>query len=89
MNLSKFIVVIWSAIGLASCGNGFSVLGTDPQPGSNKPSALVSEPQPGKSGRRTFADWCLARANLTPEAKHTVEVLLDGESRDYRFYLFF
>ena len=26
--------------------------------------------------RRTFADWCRQKADLSPEAKHTVEVLL-------------
>jgi Leucine-rich repeat (LRR) protein len=31
--------------------------------------------QPGNSGR-TFADWCREKASLSPEAKHTVEVLL-------------
>ena len=41
MNLSRLIVIAFSAIGLASC--------------TNIPSALVSEPQPGNSGRITFA----------------------------------
>jgi internalin A len=27
--------------------------------------------------RRTFADWCRQKADLGPEAKHTVEVLLE------------
>ncbi|MEG4043350.1 leucine-rich repeat domain-containing protein [Microcoleus sp. Pol17_C1] len=31
--------------------------------------------QPGNS-KRTFADWCRQKADLSPEAKHTVEVLL-------------
>ncbi|MEG4206578.1 hypothetical protein QUA20_21955 [Microcoleus sp. Pol7_A1] len=57
----RSIAITCCAIALASCRNA--------------PSALVSEPQPGKSGR-TFADWCLARANWIPEAKHNVEVLL-------------
>ena len=26
--------------------------------------------------RRTFADWCRQKADLSPEAKHTVEMLL-------------
>ena len=26
--------------------------------------------------RPTFADWCRQKADLSPEAKHTVEVLL-------------
>ncbi|MEG3931390.1 leucine-rich repeat protein [Microcoleus sp. B13-B4] len=61
MNLPKWIVVTCSAIVLASCGNGSST--------------LISEPKPGNSGR-TFADWCRQRASLIPEAKRTVDVLL-------------
>ncbi|MEK0187462.1 leucine-rich repeat domain-containing protein, partial [Microcoleus anatoxicus PTRS2] len=69
INLSRLIIFAWSAIGLASC--------------TNIPWALVSEPQPGNSGRITFADWCLTRANLIPEAKHTVDVLLEkAETND-------
>ena len=75
MNLLKLIVVALSAIGLASCGNKPSKLVADPQPGNNRPSALVSKPQPRKSGR-TFADWCRQKADLSPETKHTVDVLL-------------
>ena len=75
MNLSRLIVVALSAIVLASCGNKPSKLVADPQPGNNRPSVLVSKPQPRKSGR-TFADWCRQKADLSPETKHTVEVLL-------------
>ncbi|MEG4014609.1 MULTISPECIES: leucine-rich repeat domain-containing protein [unclassified Microcoleus] len=75
INLSRLIVFAWSAIGLASCGNKPSKLVADPQPGNNRPSALVSKPQPTKS-ERTFADWCRQKADLSPETKHTVDVLL-------------
>ena len=39
-------------------------------------SALAAPQQPGNSGR-TFADWCREKASLSPETKHTVEVLLE------------
>src|SRR4029078_8617892 len=29
-----------------------------------------------RSPNKTFADWCRQKASLSPEAKHTVEVLL-------------
>ncbi len=61
MNSQKLIVVAFSAIVLASC--------------ENKPSPLVPDSQPG-NGRQTFAEVCRAQATLSPEAKHTVEVLL-------------
>jgi hypothetical protein len=61
-NLQRSIAVICSAIILASCGN--------------KPSVLVAQRQPANSGR-TFADWCRQKDSLSPEAKHTVEVLLE------------
>ena len=62
MNLSRLMVVVaFSAIGLSSCGNGLS--------------AKAAETQPGNS-RKTFADWCREKASLSPEPKHTVEVLL-------------
>src|SRR4028119_628971 len=60
MNLRKLIVVALSAI-VASCGN---VLG-----------AKVAQTQPENS-RRTFADWCRQKADLSPETKYTVDVLL-------------
>src|SRR6476661_1398772 len=61
MNLSRAIVVIWSAIALALSGNELS--------------AKAAEPQLGNS-RRTFGDWCHQKADLNPETKHTVDVLL-------------
>ena len=60
-HLSRLIVIALSAIALASCGN--------------RPSALATQTQPGNSGQ-TFADWCREKADLNPDAKHTVEVLL-------------
>ncbi|HEY9301284.1 MAG TPA: leucine-rich repeat domain-containing protein, partial [Phormidium sp.] len=60
MNLSKSIALACCAI-LALSGNGLS--------------AKAAETQPGNS-RRTFADWCREKADLSPEAKHTVEMLL-------------
>jgi internalin A len=60
INLPRLIVVAFSAI-VASCGNGLS--------------AKAAETQPGNSGR-TFADWCREKSALSPETKHTVEVLL-------------
>jgi internalin A len=38
-------------------------------------SAKAAETRSGNS-RRTFADWCRQKADLSPEAKRTVEVLL-------------
>ena len=61
MNLPKLIAIACSAIVLASC--------------ANQPSSLISEPRSSKSGR-TFADWCRERDFLIPEAKQTVELLL-------------
>jgi hypothetical protein len=38
----------------------------------------MSEPQPNQTLTfNRFADWCLHKDNLTPEARHTVEVLLE------------
>ena len=62
IKLRKLIVVTCSAIALALSGNGVG--------------ANAAETQPGNSGR-TFADWCREKASLTPEAKHTVELLLE------------
>ncbi len=42
---------------------------------ANGLSAKAAEKRSGNS-RRTFADWCRQKANLSPEAKRTVEVLL-------------
>jgi internalin A len=39
----------------------------------NGVSAYAADTQPGNI---TFADWCREKADLSPEAKHTVEVLL-------------
>ena len=61
MNLRKLIVVIWSAIVVALFGNELSAQAADPQLGNSK---------------RTFADWCRQKADLNPETKHTVDVLL-------------
>ena len=58
--LQKSIALTCCAI-LALSGNGLS--------------AKAAETQPGNS-RRTFADWCRQKADLSPEAKRTVEVLL-------------
>ena len=60
MNLPKSIALTCCAI-LALSGNGLS--------------AKAAETRSGNS-RRTFADWCRQKADLSPEAKHTVEVLL-------------
>jgi len=61
VEIIRSIAVTCSTIVLASCGNGFS--------------ATVTETQP-RNSRRSFADWCREKDFLTPEAKHTVEVLL-------------
>ena len=62
MNLSQSLAVTCIAIGLTSC--------------VNKPAVLVSAATPGNSGL-IFADyWCRQKDFLTPEAKHTVELLL-------------
>jgi internalin A len=60
MNLPKSIALACCAI-LALSGNGLS--------------AKAAETRSGNS-RRTFADWCRQKADLSPEAKRTVEVLL-------------
>src|SRR5919199_1284275 len=60
MNLPKSIALACCAI-LALSGNGVS--------------AKAAEVRSGNM-RRTFADWCRQKADLSPEAKHTVEVLL-------------
>jgi internalin A len=66
MNLQKSIAVICSAIALALCGSGLSADGAQRR-SSNR--------------RRTFAGWCRQKADLSPEAKHTVEVLLRKSDR--------
>jgi internalin A len=37
----------------------------------------MSEPQPNPAEFSSFADWCLHKKSLSPEARHTVEMLLD------------
>ena len=60
MKLQKSIALTCCAI-LALSANGLS--------------AKAAETRSGNS-RRTFADWCRQKADLSPEAKRTVEVLL-------------
>src|SRR4028119_2251443 len=60
MKLQKSIALACCAI-LALSANGLS--------------AKAAETRSSNS-RRTFADWCRQKANLSPEAKRTVEVLL-------------
>ncbi len=60
MKLQKSIALACCAI-LALSANGLS--------------AKAAETRSGNS-RRTFADWCRQTADLSPEAKYTVEVLL-------------
>ena len=60
MNLARLILVAFSAI-VALSGNVIF--------------AEVAQTQPGNS-RRTFGDCCRQKADLSPEGKHTVEVLL-------------
>ncbi|MEP6519556.1 leucine-rich repeat domain-containing protein [Microcoleus vaginatus] len=52
------------------------VVSSQSQNSGNAPSSWVVQKQPGDSGR-TFADWCREKASLSPETKHTVEVLLE------------
>ena len=61
MKLQKSIALTCCAL-LALSGNGLS--------------AKAAEVRSGNS-RRTFADWCRQKDSLSPEAKHTVEVLLE------------
>src|SRR4028118_1080660 len=42
---------------------------------ANGLSAKAAETR-SENSRRTFADWCRQKADLSPEAKRTVEVLL-------------
>jgi internalin A len=60
MKLPKSIALTCCLL-LALSGNGLS--------------ANAAETRSGNM-RRTFADWCRQKADLSPEAKHTVEVLL-------------
>ena len=61
MKLPKSIALACCVL-LALSGNGLS--------------AKAAETRSGNS-RRTFADWCRQKADLSPEAKHTVELLLE------------
>src|SRR6476620_11208250 len=61
MNLPRLIVVALSAI-VALSGNALYPEIARAQPGNN---------------RRTFADWCRQKADLSPETKHTVDLLLE------------
>ena len=61
MKLQKSIALTCCAL-LALSGSGLS--------------ADAAETRSGNS-RRTFADWCREKDSLSPEAKHTVEVLLE------------
>jgi len=56
------ILIIFSTIIIASC--------------ANEPLPAVAQKQRDDSGR-TFADWCREKDFLSPEAKHTVEMLLE------------
>ncbi len=63
------VVIIWlmlitfSTIIIASC--------------ANEPLPAVAQKQRDDSGR-TFADWCREKDSLSPEAQHTVEMLLEN-----------
>ena len=52
------------------------VVSSQSQNSGNVPFSWVVQKQRGDSGL-TFADWCRQKASLSPETKHTVEVLLD------------
>ncbi len=72
------ILITFSMIVLASCKSKPFMLVV---PGQSKNIGNVSSPivvqkQRSDSGR-TFADWCREKASLSPETKHTVEVLLE------------
>ncbi|MEG4108150.1 hypothetical protein [Microcoleus sp. S13_C5] len=70
MNLSRLIVIALSAI-VALSGNALYPEIARAQPGNN---------------RRTFADWCRQKADLSSETKHTVEVVLEKtETTDTNF----
>ena len=56
------ILITFSMIVIASC--------------ANEPLLAVAQKQRGDSGR-TFADWCREKDSLSPEAKHTVEMMLE------------
>ena len=60
INLSRLMVFVLSAI-VALSGTSLGVKAAEVRSGNS---------------RRTFADWCRQKADLSPQAKHTVEVLL-------------
>ncbi len=51
------------------------VVSSQSENSGNEPYSWVVQKQRGDSGR-TFTDWCREKASLSPETKHTVEVLL-------------
>ena len=61
-NLSQLLAVTCIVIGLASC--------------INKSAVLVSAATPGNSGLIFANSWCRQKDLLSPEAKHTVELVL-------------
>jgi internalin A len=61
MKLPKLIALA-CCVFLALSGNGVSAKATEVRSGNSK---------------RTFTDWCRQKADLTPETKHTVDVLLE------------
>ncbi len=61
MKLPKSIALA-CCVFLALSGNGVSAKATEVRSGNSK---------------RTFTDWCRQKADLTPETKHTVDVLLE------------
>src|SRR4028118_1550858 len=76
VRIVRLMLISFSMVVLASWMNKpftLVVLGQLKNSG-NEPSPVVQKQQ-SDSGR-TFADWCREKADLSPEAKHTVEVLL-------------
>ncbi|MGB3267018.1 MAG: leucine-rich repeat domain-containing protein [Microcoleus sp.] len=61
VNLSRLMVVV-----------AFSAIGLGSCGNIFFPSVAQTQP-----GNKTFGDWCREKASLSPEAKHTVEVLLE------------
>jgi len=63
-----WVVEVIRPIALACCAIGLALSGSGL-------SAYAAETRSGNS-KRTFADWCRQKADLSPEAKHTLEMLL-------------
>ena len=61
MNLPRLMVVV-----------AFSAIGLGSCGNIFFPSVAQTQP-----GNKTFGDWCREKASLSPETKHTVEVLLE------------